>query len=94
MWLNESSDFLKATSLEDALRVWRWNALSDEEGGIEALSFGGENLGDEDLLFAALAPYTDEGASIVVAGEDGIVWRWYFTKGRVSRQKARLVFED
>ncbi len=94
MWINDSSEFLNARSLEDALGVWRWDAVVDEEGGIEELSFQGENLGDEDLLFSALAPYIAEGSSIVVAGEDGIVWRWYFSNERVRRQNARLVFED
>lgn len=94
MWINDSSDFLNTHSLEDALRVWRWNALMDEHGGIEELTFEGENLGDEDILFSVLAPYTADGSSIVVVGEDGFVWRWLFEKGSVRRQNATLVFED
>jgi hypothetical protein len=94
MWINDSAEFLNTDSLEDALRVWRWLANSDELGRIEELAFRGENLGDEDLLFSALAPYVDDGSSIVVAGENGIVWRWYFSNGIVRRQKATLAFED
>ena len=94
MWINDSAEFLNADALEVALKVWRWKAYSSEEGRIEELTFIGENLGDEDLLFAALAPYVDDGSSIVVAGEDGDVWRWYFSNGIVRRQKATLVFEN
>jgi len=94
MWINNSSEFLNAHSLEEALGVWRWPAVNDDEGGITELMFTGESLGDEDLFFSALAPYANEGSSIAVVGEDGAVWRWYFREGKVQRQNGKLVFED
>ncbi|MEY2879274.1 MAG: hypothetical protein RLZZ15_1654 [Verrucomicrobiota bacterium] len=92
MWIQQSSAFVSASSLEEALEAWRWRAQLDGAGGVAELEFLGDNLGDEDLLFRALAPYVDDGSSIVVVGEDGAIWRWHFRNGAVSRQDGVISF--
>ena len=90
-------------TLEDALREWGWLALMyeppgmpDEEPGcrdIVELEFVGTKLGWEDALFAALAPFADEGSFVSVSGEDGRIWRWVVVGGQCFRQDGRLVYD-
>ena len=94
MWINDSSEFLNASSLEEALQMWRWRATPDEDGGVAGLEFVGESRGDEDLLFQALAPFVDEGSYIAVVGEDDAVWRWFFSRGVVRKQAGHISFGD
>ncbi len=94
MWINDSSEFTSASSLEEALNVWRWQAELDDDGGVTELNHIRENLGDEDLLFACLAPFVDDESAIAVVGEDGAVWRWYFSHGAVYKQPGQISFGD
>ena len=94
MWINDSSAFLNAETLDEALQVWRWPiAETDEAGNIVELYFRGEKYGDEDLLFAAIAPFVGHGSEIMMAGEDGIVWRWFFADRTVRKEFGRVVFD-
>lgn len=83
---------LKAKNIRDALSEWRWLPLMDEEGNVEELDFLGEKLGDERILFEAIAPYVEAGSDIVVAGEDGKVWRWRFDGKQCQREEGRIIF--
>lgn len=66
------------------------------ELGFEPEYDGDENLisvnysdksGQEELFFRVIAPWVAEGSSIVWRGEDGAVWRWYFTDGNMTIQE-------
>ncbi len=94
MWIGDSNDFMDKDNLNDALSVWRWNIVDvDEKGNVLDIEFTGEHYGDEDILFSVLAPYVEPGSFIVMSGEDGIIWRWFFNKQKVEKQFARLVFD-
>ena len=93
MWINDSEEFINASTLSEALGVWRWAAEEDDNDGIVELYFTGQNLGDEDLLFSVLAPYVTPSSSIAVVGEDGAIWRWYFDGQRVIRQNGTVHFD-
>ncbi len=69
---------LDTSDIYNALSEWRWLPLVDNEGNIQDIEFTGEKLGDEQILFDALATFVKPGSFIVVAGEDGKVWRWRF----------------
>lgn len=81
-------DYEQARTLGDAMLCWRW-ALGEATGlfgGIyEGIEFRGEKLGDDDLLFEAIAPWVEHGSYIEMRGEDGQLWRWMF-KYRQVRQ--------
>jgi hypothetical protein len=77
----DTPEFLRADSLEGALRVWRWDAEADGDGNIVALEFAGENLGDDEKLFGTIAPFVRAGSYIEMTGEDNEMWRWVFADG-------------
>lgn len=87
---NESA---KAADLAAALFEWRWPAEFDDQGNLIDLEFTGEKLGDDQILFAALAPFVNAGSFIVVAGDDGKVWRWRFDGKCCHCELGRIVFD-
>ncbi len=62
-------------TLEEAMSAWRFN-LQDN-----SLYFTGEKLGDEEVLFTALAPYLE--GEIYARGEDGAEWGFKFHNGKM-----------
>lgn len=86
-WVNHEA-VNKARTLPEALKAWRWEALAsplENLGSILQLEFTGEFLGDEDVLFEALAPYAEAGGWVRLEGEDGAVIVWNFTGRTVIR---------
>lgn len=94
---------ISSDTLDEALRHWHWMPLYDEPDEMPAedptqfdiieLEYTGCKLGDEDHLFAALAPFADEGSFVSVIGEDGKIWRWITREGKCYRQEGRLVYD-
>ena len=80
-WVH-TKDFLEARHVENALDAWRWTAEFDEHGDISGIDFDGEKLGDESVLFNAIAPFVVEGSYIQMGGEDQYSWRWVFVDNR------------
>ena len=87
---NES--VVNASDIYDALSEVRWSPHLDDEGNIENLEFTGEKLGDEQLLFDAIAEYVEDNSYVVVAGDDGKVWRWRFEDGKCHYELGKIVF--
>jgi hypothetical protein len=80
--------FYERTSLRAILSAWRWSvtrAPALAGGDIIAIEFEGQKLGDDDLLFATLAPFVESGSCIEMEGEDGNTWRWEF-EGQAVRK--------
>ena len=84
----------QAKTLEEALRAWRWFAEIDDEDNIVEIGFEGEKLGHELVLFEAIAPFVREGSSIQMAGDDGRIWRWFFSVGGVEEQEGEVIFRS
>lgn len=85
--------FAGAMDLADVLSAWRWTPEFDESGDIVSIEFTGDKIGDEDILFGAIAPFVAAQSYIQVACDDGAVWRWLFIDGTVHKQRARLVYD-
>ena len=49
------------------------------------MEFIGEKYGDEEIFFAALAPFVEKDSYISFEGEDGCKWTWCFN-GKEVRQ--------
>jgi hypothetical protein len=93
MWVR-SNEFIEAATLEEALYAWRWSVVLNAAGHIIGIyEFRGEKYGDEDILFKAIAPFVDQGSFIMMAGEDGVIWRWLFHGSQVQKQFGRVVFD-
>lgn len=77
-WVS-ASEFKHAKSLVEAMDAWRWNLSAEDEGeDYTSIQFEGEKLGDDLVLFKAIAPFVNEGSFIEMHGEDGSIWRWTF----------------
>jgi len=85
--------FLEAKTLLDALDTWRWEAETDNDGNIVGIQFTGEKIGDDMMLFKAIAPFVESGGCIEMRGEDGYMWRWLFDGGGFREQGAKIVWE-
>lgn len=84
---------LNAETLVEALKAWRWKPRIDE-GDIVGLEFSGEKLGDDFLLFQAIAPYVESGSFIEMRGEDGAMWKWSFAYASCRELAGHTVYED
>ena len=90
----DTDEFMNADTLEKAIQAWRWETESDASGNINSIHFDGEKLGDDLVLFEAIAPYVKKGSFIEMGGEDGYIWRWVFNGKDCVKKAARMVFED
>jgi len=88
-----TEDYANAKTLEEAMNAWRWEATLDKDGNIASLYFTGEKLGDDEILFNAIAPYVKKGSFIDLEGEDGTIWRWKFDGKKMKEVTARIVFD-
>jgi hypothetical protein len=91
-WVDMS--YVKATTLTEAARKWRWDLVEEEDGHISDIEFRGEKLGDDERFFEALAPFVEDGSFIEMEGEDGSRWKWVFKDGSVSEKHARISYDE
>jgi hypothetical protein len=97
---------LEAEDLCAALEEWRYGATAgDPMTPVEQLATGkmftdvrvdyfhGSKLGDDELLWAALAPFIDHEASITFRGEDDTYWRYVFLDGSLIEQHGSIFWE-
>lgn len=80
-WVDMS--FNKKDNIKDVFDCWRWHIEADPKTkDIIKIYFDGEKLGDEYVLFCAIAPYVKSGSYIEMRGEDNDNWRWAFQDGK------------
>lgn len=90
-WVSKS-DLESTNNIVDLIYVFGWNCTLDDEG-ITTLLLENEKMGQELLLFQALAPFVDEGSYIEIQGECGDVWRWIFKDGECIEKQGKITFE-
>jgi hypothetical protein len=83
---------LDSKDVTEALHAWRWHPNLDDDGNIFMLYFNGEKLGQDEVLFKAIAPYVTEGSYVAMRGEDGALWRWYFDGNNCVKQEGMVVY--
>ena len=90
----DTQEFLKATSLKDAMAAWRWHIEDSSilSGDIIGIDFWGEKMGDDIILFKAIAPYVVKNSYIQMNGEDGCIWRWVFDGTTCKEVEAQITF--
>jgi len=91
-WVNTPSE--PFTDIVAALAEWRYQAGWIGPGDLVVKYFTGEKLGDDSILWTALAPFIRPGAEITFQGEDGIMWKWVFDGKEFREKYGRVVFED
>jgi len=92
-WVN-MSEIKRAKSLIDILNAFRWTPEIDDKGDIINVNFEGEKLGDDKILFDAIAPYVESGSYIEMIGEDDSLWRWIFKNKKCTEIGATITFEE
>lgn len=85
-----TSEFVNAKTLKEAMVAWRWEVSEDTDENVNSIYFDGEKLGDDAILFEAIAPYVKKGSFIEMNGEDGCIWQWQFN-GKTCIEKAATV---
>ncbi len=97
MWL-PCCNLADVQTLKKMRALWRWPFEMNEDGDIDALFFTGEKRGDENLFFAAIAPYVSSGSEIVVLsegdGEGYKVWRWLFNGQACQKQNGHMFLNN
>lgn len=83
-WVDTHS-VLKSRSLGEALKKIRYEPEYNDAGDICNVDFTGQKYGSENVFFAALAPYVEDGSYIAFEGEDGDTWKWQFSNGVVKQ---------
>lgn len=86
--------FMEAKTLKQAIEAWRWNPEIDDNGDICHIYFSGEKLGDDAVLFEALAPYVETDSYIEMAGEESAIWRWCFDDGDFEEKFATISWDN
>lgn len=92
--LGEYQPLGNASTLEDALAELDWEAETDEDGNITGMCFTGEKLHDEDVWLSAFAPAVKKGSKLMMSGEDGFHWCWYFNGISCAEYPGEIVFPD
>jgi hypothetical protein len=85
-------DCLERNDLVGALREWRYCFHESKDGDVSFNWFTGEKWGDDERLWAALAPVIDATAVIVYRGEDGNRWRYSFNGTNITEQSGQTVW--
>ena len=68
---------------------------TDDDGNVIDLDFAGDKLSyEEDKMFQKIAPFVEDGSFIEMRGEDGAMWRWYFSDGQVREVQAKVVWDE
>jgi len=91
----DTDEYKNANTLEEALVAWGWRSYVGDgvdDGDIDNLEFENEKSGQDKLLFAAIAPFVEEGSYVAMRGEDDDVWRWFFRDKKCFTQGAEVTF--
>ena len=83
-----------AMELEDALLELDWETSTDDCSNIVEMCFNGEKIHDEDEWLDAIAPHVDKGSQLMMRGEDGCSWCWYFDGESCTTYLGEVVFPD
>ena len=93
-WTN-TKEIANALTLKEAIEAFRWQPTTDRAtGNIDGIYFNGEKMGQEDIMFKAIASFVEDGSYIEMEGEDGEIWRWVFDCGKLYKVRATITFED
>jgi hypothetical protein len=82
----DTKTVVESNTLSDALEEWRYCVKIDKYGNINNIEFTGEKLGQEKLLFDAIAPFVRKGSYISMIGEDETRWKWIFKNNQCMEE--------
>jgi hypothetical protein len=89
-WVRDS--YTESQDIKDIFCHWRWSVEFDDDGNICHIYFNGQKLGDDEVLFRAIAPYVKSDSFIEMRGEDNAMWRWHFSNGICKEQHPQITW--
>ena len=94
-WVH-TEEIKNVKNIGDAFNIWGYEICcgDNETEDITEIYFIGEKLGQEGIMFEAIAPYVEDGSFIEMLGEDGERWKWCFENGELVEKNAKIVYED
>ena len=81
----EDPAHFRTLQLAEALCEWRWDTVVWPCGKI-VIQHGPEKLGDDEVLFEALAPHLHDSSYVEIRGEDNHLWRWSFVGNQIKTE--------
>jgi hypothetical protein len=90
-WVN--NNFHKRKDFVGLMDEWRWEVELDDDGNVCNISFNGQKLGDDMILFKAIAPFVAAGSYIEMQGEDDCLWRWVFDGKTCTEKYANISWD-
>lgn len=91
-WMNDV-DVTQWAHIKNAMDEWRYPCKIDSDGNVVKIEFDGEKIGQEEILFNAIAPFVESGSYIEMTGEDGAKWRWVFDGKTCDEKQAKVSYE-
>ncbi len=70
-----------------------WPVEFDSDGNIVRMEFDSSKMGDEEVWLGAIAPYVESGC-IQVRGEDGDLWRWALSGGKLIEIRPEITWPE
>lgn len=89
----EHDELREVTTIREAFQAFGWRIKVTLDREVKGVAFEAEKLGDDALLFEAIAPYVKAGSYIEMVGEDGDRWRWVFDGQDVRQVNPKVVWE-
>lgn len=81
------------TSLVDAFREWGYETLIYNGDRLNLEYRDSEKWGDDEQLFATIAPFVESVGMITILGEDGAHWRYIFDNGKIRHEIGHIVWK-
>jgi len=91
-WVNVE-EVLNAKDIFEVISKCGWTVgVTTGNGDIDYIDFDGEKLGDDLILFEAIAPFVEKDSYIQMTGEDNCMWRWVFDGNACTESYADIVW--
>lgn len=90
-WMHWNYDEVYETAKE-ILEALGFELYEDENGDL-SISYYNSKIGNENHFLNAIAPYVADSSYIEWRGEDGSMWRSFFTDGKMVEQTAVITWE-
>jgi len=93
--LKDIQRIAKSGDISKMFEYLMWPVEFDSEGNISGIEYGASDhkIGDEDVWLEAIAPYVESGR-IQVRGEDGDLWRWILSGGKLKEIRPEIKWPE
>ena len=82
-----ANGIMNSQTLTMALEISGWKAFLNADGDIIGMDFTGTDVKSQRALFGLIAPYVENGSSIITEDTDGCV-AWLFDNGKCSERRS------